>query len=121
MDYLRLYVDQAGETHFAPHHAEMTVQDFAPPAAGVAVSGPEAASSVRFLSVPGLWRGGWHPSPGRHLLIMLGGLAEFEASDGEVRRLVAGDVLLLEDTQGKGHDSRAVSGQPVTCVMVLLD
>jgi hypothetical protein len=40
------------------------------------------------------------------LVIWLTGKVEFETSDGVVRRLAAGSVVLAEDTTGKGHISR---------------
>jgi hypothetical protein len=40
------------------------------------------------------------------LVLWLTGEVEFETSDGNVRRLPAGSVVLAEDTTGKGHISR---------------
>ena len=34
---------------------------------------------------------------------LLTGEVEFETSDGDIRRLPAGSVVLAEDTTGKGH------------------
>ena len=36
-------------------------------------------------------------------MIFLSGETEIEVSDGEKRKFVPGDVLLLEDTKGHGH------------------
>jgi hypothetical protein len=36
----------------------------------------------------------------------LTGEVEFETSDGDIRRLPPGSVVLAEDTTGKGHISR---------------
>jgi hypothetical protein len=33
-------------------------------------------------------------------------------SDGETRRFGPGDLLLLEDTAGKGHSTRVVGAEP---------
>ena len=120
MNYLRLFVDERGESHFDQQHEEMVLVDFAPPAEKVFLSTPRDASGVLFLRVPVGWNGGWHPSPQRMFLFMLGGLAEFTASDGNKRTLAAGDVLLLEDTTGKGHNSRNVGQEDVYCGFVRL-
>jgi hypothetical protein len=48
----------------------------------------------------------WHNPPQRLLVLWLSGEVEFEMSDGDVRRLPAGSVVLAEDTSGKGHISR---------------
>ena len=36
---------------------------------------------------------------------------QITASDGETRVIGAGEVLLVEDTSGKGHFSKAVAGK----------
>ena len=48
----------------------------------------------------------WHNPPQRLLSLWLSGEVEFETSDGDIRRLPAGSVVLAEDTTGKGHISR---------------
>ncbi len=42
-------------------------------------------------------------------------------SGGETLRFGPGDVVLLEDTDGKGHCSKAVNGQPRKSIFVTLD
>ncbi len=48
----------------------------------------------------------WHNPPRRLLVLWLTGEVEFETSDGDIRRLAAGSVVMAEDTTGKGHISR---------------
>jgi quercetin dioxygenase-like cupin family protein len=48
----------------------------------------------------------WHNPPRRKLVIWLTGEVEFQTSDGDIRRVMAGSVVLAEDTTGKGHISR---------------
>ena len=65
---------------------------------------------------------GWHNAPRRQFVIMLsGGAVEIEVGDGSRRRLHAGDILLAEDTTGRGHISRAVDDQPRVSLFVTLD
>ena len=52
-------------------------------------------------------------------MIVISGEGETTASDGESRRFKTGDVLLLEDTHGKGHISRSVNGATVIAVVQL--
>jgi uncharacterized cupin superfamily protein len=52
---------------------------------------------------------------------MLDGEVEIEAGDGTKRRFGTGDVLLAEDTAGRGHISRAVEGRPRKSIFVTLD
>jgi hypothetical protein len=76
------------------------------------------ASRIRFVSIPaGLREAGWHTAPERLLAVWLNGETEFETSDGEIRRLPPGGLLLAEDTHGKGHISRhPEEGQQVILV-----
>ena len=53
----------------------------------------------------------------RRLRRMVDGIVEFETSDGQVRRVLAGNSVLVEDTHGKGHISRhPVEGQSLILV-----
>ena len=52
----------------------------------------------------------WHPAPRRQYIINLDAGVQITASDGEVRVIGAGEVILVEDTTGKGHLSKAVEG-----------
>ena len=58
----------------------------------------------------------WHNAPSRQFAINLTGVLEVELSDGTKRRIGPGDLVLLEDTTGKGHVTRLVS--PVTCLFI---
>ena len=48
----------------------------------------------------------FHNAPQRQFLILLDGEIEIETSLGEKRIFKDGDILLLEDTTGKGHRTR---------------
>ena len=107
--YARLTPDASGESHFVPLEISVTMRTFAPPAPPFGVSELTPASQCCFLFVPRGFAGELHPSPMRMWIFFLSGEMEFEASDGECRRCVPGDAILLEDTTGKGHLSRVVS------------
>ena len=65
------------------------------------------ASWYNICYVPtGMGEVDWHNPPQRLLVLWLTGDVEFETSDGDIRRLPAGSVVLAEDTTGKGHISR---------------
>jgi mannose-6-phosphate isomerase-like protein (cupin superfamily) len=106
LEYTRLFADADGESHFADARFDLQAVDFAPPAPAVNISDFLAATQCGFLSCPPGWFGDWHPSPRRQFFFFLAGRAEFSASDGEARTLERGDVLLMEDTTGKGHATR---------------
>ena len=107
MRCLRIYATPDGESHFGEVDIPMEMAPLFPNEAAFALSDRYLASHIRFVRVPGGVREvGWHTPPGRVLSIWLDGVVEFETSDGEVRRVSAGGVVLVEDTIGKGHISR---------------
>ena len=50
----------------------------------------------------------------------LSGAGTIEASDGEVRDLVPGTILLAEDTSGKGHISEVTGDEDVLVLILML-
>ena len=104
---VRLYADEHGESHFEDLAVTLESVEFAPPAPPVNVADLFSSSGCRLLTAPAGWGGDVpHPSPLRQLFAVLDGVMEVTASDGETRRFDAGDLLLLEDTTGKGHTTQ---------------
>ena len=62
----------------------------------------------------------WHNAPCRQIVIMLDGEVEITVGSGEIRRFVTGDILLAEDTTGRGHISRSINQQPRKSIFVIL-
>ena len=87
----------------------MNISDFRP------------AREVAFITLPGGWGGGWHPAPSVGHIFVLQGEMEVEVSDGEVRRFPQGAAWLHRDLTGKGHDTRVVSKDGATLVMVKMN
>ena len=58
----------------------------------------------------------WHRAPGRQFSISMSGEIEVEVSDGTRRAIHPGDMVFLEDLQGKGHITRLLS--PVTNIFI---
>ena len=50
----------------------------------------------------------WHNAPRAWYLIVVQGMSEVTASDGEKRRFGPGSIVLLDDTTGRGHQTRTV-------------
>jgi len=78
------------------------------------------ADSVIFRETPADYDFKWHPAPARQLLFILKGSAEFTVSNGDTKVLSGGDVLLLEDTHGQGHCSRALNNEIRHSIFVTL-
>jgi quercetin dioxygenase-like cupin family protein len=58
----------------------------------------------------------WHRAPGRQFSISLSGEIEVEVSGGKKHTIHAGDIVFLEDQQGKGHITRILT--PVTNLFI---
>ena len=63
----------------------------------------------------------WHPAPRRQYIINLDAGVEITASDGESRKIGAGEVILVEDTTGKGHLSKAIDNKIRNCIFVPIE
>jgi hypothetical protein len=104
---LRIFADARGETHM--EDIEITFQPRRlfkdnPP---LRLTDNFDASWYNICFVPkGMGEVDWHNPPQPLLVLWLTGEVEFETSDGDIRRLPAGSVVLAEDTTGKGHISR---------------
>ena len=118
--FVRLFSDSDGESHFDDIHSELNSVEFAPGIPPLFQSSEFRASKVSFFGAPARWKSDWHPSSGRHLFVVLSGTWEVTASDGERRTFSANDVLLVEDTTGKGHSSRVISEEDSIAVLVEL-
>jgi hypothetical protein len=119
--YIHLYTDESGESHFEDLRLELTPADFAPPAAPLNVAQFLPIAQSLWVGVPTDWAGEKpHPSPRRQIFCTVKGTFEVTASDGTVRDFPPGSVLMLEDTWGKGHSSRIVSEEDVLIFAVVL-
>ncbi len=119
-EYTRVYSDAKGESHFENVTIPFNLADFAPPAPPISVTDAINTAAFVLISSPSGWFGDWHPTPTRQYIIMISGELEAEVSDGEIRRFKKGDMVLLEDTSGKGHVTRVVSKERAFCIAITL-
>ena len=79
------------------------------------------ASGVIFREMPVTYDLDWHVAPRRQYVVHLDGDAQITASDGQMRTITAGEIVLVEDVSGKGHLSKYAGGRPYHCLFVALD
>lgn len=116
MKITRLYTGEDGESHF--EDIEILLED----AGDIGkLSNRVAATGLLFRETGPDYDYDWHNAPQRQYIFMLEGSVDVEIGDGTVRRFGPGDVLLAEDTAGRGHISRAVNRQPRKSVFVTID
>jgi hypothetical protein len=120
MSYPRVYADSEGESHLEDRELELSSMDYAPPAPAMWASAFAGATGYHFLSAPVGWVGDWHPVPRRQLFLILRGAIGAEVGDGTRRSFRPGDVVLLEDTRGRGHRSWVVGDEDVLMAVVVL-
>jgi len=111
-----LYTDAKGESHFR----DLPVEWVEETRAGK-LSKRLPATGIIFREVPPSYDLDWHPAPRRQYIINLDAGVQITASDGEARTIAAGEVILVEDTTGKGHLSKAVEGKIRHCIFVPVD
>jgi hypothetical protein len=116
MKITRLYTGDDGESHFEDVEVPLSER------AGLGrISELRSATGVLFRETDTDYLLDWHNAPRRQFILNLEGQVEIELGDGTKRRFGPGDVLLAEDTTGRGHISRAVDGSPRRMIFVTLD
>jgi hypothetical protein len=118
IEYLRIFADPEGCSHFETRTIALEAKDYAPPAPSLNTSILESADKIVFLELPVGWYGDWHPTPVRQWLILMSGVCEFEAGDGEKVIRKAGDVVMLDDLTGKGHQTSVLGDESMRIAAV---
>jgi hypothetical protein len=69
------------------------------------------AQKIGFLRLPRGYRQDWHPAPSKRFVMVLSGIGEIEVADGARRKFGPGTVVLVTDTQGRGHRTRVLGNR----------
>src|ERR1700678_776310 len=108
--YTRLHCTADRQSHFTDVTIELAKENFAPPAAPIAIGGNKPASRAFIAGFGAHWGAADlqahlnHPTPAIQLFTVLQGVFSITVTDGETRQLHAGDLVQLEDiTPCKGH------------------
>ena len=117
LTYPRVYASPDGETHFQDIAVPMTPAVFVPGIPLVDVAEPHPVTALTFARLEAGYDGrDWHPAPRRQFVQTMTGAMELTVTDGEVRCFGPGSIFLVEDTTGKGHQTRALGTEE--CVFV---
>jgi hypothetical protein len=111
-----LYCDANGESHWRDVEIEWTEEG-----AGGKLSARQQAFGIIFRQTQAEHDRPWHPAPRRQYIINLDAGVELTASDGESRKIGAGEVILVEDVSGKGHLSKSINNQMRHSIFVPLE
>jgi len=97
----KVYSDANGDSHFEDVSIDLKE-------AGTIgrLSETQQAKGVIFREVEPAYDFDFHTAPQKQYIILLDGEIEIETSLGVKRNFKGGDILLMEDTEGKGHRTR---------------
>jgi hypothetical protein len=99
----KIYSDNNGDSHFEDVEIELRE------AGSVGkLSDVIPAKGIIFREVEPSYDWDFHTAPQKQYIILLDGEIEIETSLGEIRRFNTGEILLLEDTSGKGHKTKNI-------------
>lgn len=106
MYYTRLYADPHGESRFEVVEVPLSEKGMI----GY-LSDKFPVKSMQFRENPADYDWDFHNAPQKQFIILLDGVIEITTSLGESHTFSAGDVLLVEDTTGKGHKTKNIELQ----------
>lgn len=115
MHYTRIYSDSNGESHF--ERVEISLKDYG--AVGF-LSESMKVKILQFRENNGDYYWDYHNPPTRQFIILLDGTIEITTSLGEVRQFNAGEILLVEDMEGKGHKTENISKESRKSIFIQL-
>jgi hypothetical protein len=117
LNYTILYTGSDSKTHFKDAYMPWH------PMPGAVMGSPlvtsfREATNIGFLHIPVGLRSRWHPAPRKQFALVLTGIMEVEAGDGQKRTFTPGSVLLVTDVDGDGHRTNVLGGQDVLVAWV---
>ena len=102
----KIYSDSEGHSHFEDINIPLT------DAGSIGkLSDGITAKEIIFREVAPSYDYDFHNAPKKQYIVLLDGEIEIETSLGDKRTFKSGEVLLVEDTTGKGHKTRNL--QPI--------
>lgn len=111
----RVYADEHGDSRFEEIQYHLT--DGGP--IGY-LSDKVKVGNLIFRKVPPGYND-LHNAPQKQYVILLDGAVEIETSTGEKRTFNTGEILLMEDTTGKGHRSRNIEAKERSSLFITFD
>jgi hypothetical protein len=108
--YARTFATSDGESHFEDVEVPPELVQVVPGRPAFETSTPFSTRDTILMHVGADWDGSWHPTPKRWFMVTLAGEIEITTSDSETRSFGPGCIWLLDDTTGKGHNTRVLGG-----------
>lgn len=115
MKITRIFSDEKGESHFEDLEIPLVDQG----EIGF-LSEDVEVKKLQFRKVSADYDYDFHHAPQKQYIILLDGGVEIETSLGEVRQFQTGEILLVEDTTGKGHKTKNLEKRERTSLFIHL-
>ena len=111
----RVYSDSNGNSHF--EDIEIPLKE----AGSVGrLSNMISAKGIIFREVEQSYDWNFHTAPQKQYIVLLDGEIEIETSLGVKRTFKAGEVLLVEDIEGKGHKTKNLPSIKRKSIFIIL-
>lgn len=112
---VRIYSDNNGDSQF--EDVSIPLKDM-----GMVgkLSDEVSVKSVVFREVAPTYDWDFHCAPQRQYIVLLDGEIEIETSLGMRRTFAAGNILLMEDTWGKGHKTKNLRAEVRRSLFIML-
>ncbi|WP_263602604.1 hypothetical protein [Chryseobacterium sp. PET-29] len=115
MKITRIFSDEEGESYFEDLEIPLIDQG----EIGYLSENFEV-KKLQFRKVSADYNYDFHHAPQKQFIVLLDGGVEIETSLGELRRFQTGEILLVEDTVGKGHKTRNLEKKERTSLFIHL-
>lgn len=115
MKFTKIFSDENGESHFE----DMEIQLIDQGEIGF-LSENIDVKKLQFRKVSAEYDYDFHCAPQRQYIVLLDGGVEIETSLGEIRQFQTGEILLVENTLGKGHKTKNLERKERTSLFIHL-
>lgn len=115
MKITRIFSDEKGESHFEDLEIPLIDQG----EIGFLSESVEV-KKLQFRKVSADYDYDFHHAPQKQYIVLLDGGVEIETSLGEIRQFQNGEILLVEDTTGKGHKTKNLEKRERTSLFIHL-
>lgn len=115
--YTRIVATADGESHFEDGSFPFTSMEL-PGGHLAGLHNMQTGGQATYMMFPTGVFEEFHPTPNAQTLIVVQGEVEVGVSNGEVRHFGPGDVVVMDDNQGKGHTTRTVGAVPHIALMI---
>ncbi len=113
MKITKILSDENGESHFEDLEIPLVNQG----EIGF-LSEDIQVKKLQFRTVSADYDYNFHCAPQKQYIVLLDGGVEIETSSGEIRKFRTGEILLVEDTSGKGHKTKNIEKKERTSLFI---